>query len=444
MELREYQAKLFNDICSAMNNGHSRVLAVAPCGAGKSYIFAKMVELASKGEVLVLTHRQELKRQHEELLIGLGLKNWRVSMVMTEAHRLGRYQKPSLIVADEAHLSRANSWVKVIEHYNTNTVGFTATPCRLTGDSLGDVYTSLVDSVSVKWLIKNGMLAPFEYYAPFEVSTDDVKTVAGDYIVKDLDKLMNDRAIYSNALESWKKLAFGEKTIAYCVSVEHAKKVAETFNLGGVKASYISGNTLPQEREKIMEDFRNGNITVLCNCSIISEGVSINDVSCCLLLRPTESIALGVQQMMRCMRYMPGKKAKIIDCVGNYTRIGLPDEDREWSLDKKVKKKTPLDNDGNLTVRVCPKCFLTFKTADRCPYCNAEYPLSPREIKAHEEIELQRITEEEMKRLTEVKKKQRMEVGRARTIEDLWQIARSRGYAPGWVYKMARAKGIRS
>ena len=88
-----------------------------------------------------------------------------------------------------------------------------------------------------------------------------------------------------------------------------------------------------------MNAFKRGEITVLCNIGIVSEGVSIDEVTCCMLLRPTESVALGVQQMMRCMRYLPGKTAKIIDFVGNYTRIGLPDDDREWSLGELLKRK---------------------------------------------------------------------------------------------------------
>ena len=93
---------------------------------------------------------------------------------------------------------------------------------------------------------------------------------------------------------------------------------------------------------------------------------------------------------------------------------------------------------------MCPECYMTFKTADICPFCGTHYPLHPREIKAKEEIELARITAEEMAAVEAAKKKARQEVGRCRTVEDLWRIARERGYAPGWVYKMAKAKGIRA
>lgn len=177
-----------------------------------------------------------------------------------------------------------------------------------------------------------------------------------------------------------------------------------------------------------MDDFRNGRITVLCNVGIISEGVSIDEVTCCMLLRPTESIALGIQQMMRCMRYLPGKTAKIIDFVGNYTRVGLPDDDRKWSLTEAMPKKRQLNDEGNFYIRSCPQCFLTFQTAPVCPYCGAQYPLKPRELKAHEEIELKRITEAEMQRVQAAKKKARIEQGRAQSFEELIKLGRERGY----------------
>lgn len=396
-------------------------------GSGKSYLFAEMIR-RTVGEVLVLTHRQELKQQHEQLLRDLGIKNARVAMIMTEANRLGKYDTPALIVADEAHLSRSNSWVKVIDHYDTWTVGLTATPIRLDGKPLGDIYDTLITGVDTKWLIEHKRLAPYEYYAPSVVDTSGLRTVCGDYVVSDLEQLMNERAIYGNVVQTYNRLAQGERSIAYCVSVRHAARTAEAFNSAGIRAEVLSAGTPAALRAKLMDDFRAGKITVLCNVGIISEGVSIDEVTCCMLLRPTESIALGIQQMMRCMRYLPGKTAKIIDFVGNYTRVGLPDDDREWSLEKPVAKRKLLDENGNFYIRSCPECFMTFATAPVCPYCGAEYPLHPREIKAHEEIELARITAEEMAKVEAEKKKSRQEQGRAQSFEELVKLGRQRGY----------------
>ena len=376
----------------------------------------------------MLTHRQELKQQHEELLDNLGITNARVAMILTEANRLGEYPTPALIVTDEAHLSRSNSWMKVIEYYNTYTVGFTATPVRLDGKPLGDIFDTLIQGVDTKWLIENKRLAPYEYYAPTLVDTTGLRTVAGDYVVSDLEQLMNERAIYGDVIKAYRKFAPGERTIAYCVSVGHARATADAFNSAGIRAEAISAGTPSKQRRRVMEDFRRGSFSVLCNVGIIAEGVSIDEVSCCILLRPTESVALGIQQMMRCMRYLPGKTAKIIDCVGNYTRIGLPDDDREWSLDKPLRKRRDTDENGNFYIRCCPECYMTFPTAPICPFCGTEYPLHPREIQAKQDIELQRITAEEAARVNEAKKKSRIEQGRANTFEELVRLGKQRGY----------------
>ena len=427
MMLRDYQLDLYKKTVEAFKQGFHKPLIVAPCGAGKSYMFAEMIR-KTNGEALVLTHRQELKQQHEELFRELGISNARVAMVLTEANHLGEYPTPALIVADEAHLSRSNSWMKIIEHYNTWTVGFTATPVRLDGKPLGDIFDALVEGVDVKWLIKNKRLAPYEYYAPTLVETEGLRKVAGDYVVSDLEKLMNERAIYGNVIEAYRRFAEGERSIAYCVSVGHAETTAENFNSAGISAKAISSGTPPKQRERIMDDFRNGRITVLCNVGIISEGVSIDEVTCCMLLRPTESVALGIQQMMRCMRYLPGKTAKIIDFVANYTRVGLPDDERKWSLGEPLKRKKQLNDNGDFYIRSCPECFMTFKTAPVCPFCGATYPLHPREIKAHEDIELQRITAEETAKVEAEKKKARQEQGRADSFEALIQLGKQRGY----------------
>ena len=427
LSLRDYQKTLYRGVVSAFMQGNCRPLVVAPCGAGKSYLFAEMIR-RTRGEALVLTHREELKAQHEALLNAQGITNARVAMILTEANRLGQYPKPALIITDEAHLSRSNSWMKVIEYYDTYTVGLTATPCRLDGKPLGDIYDALVEGVDTKWLIKNKRLAPYEYYAPTLVETDGLRRIAGDYVVSDLEKLMAERAIYGDVIKTYKGLAPGERAIAYCVSVKHAKETAAAFNAAGIRAEAISASTEARRRAEIMDDFRAGRIDVLCNVGIISEGVSIDEVTCCMLLRPTESVALGIQQMMRCMRYLPGKTAKIIDFVGNFTRIGLPDDDRKWSLTQALPKRRQLNDEGNFYIRSCPQCFLTFKTAPVCPYCGAAYPLKPRELKAHEEIELNRITEEEMQKVQAAKKKARIQQGRAQSFEELIKLGRERGY----------------
>ena len=425
--LRDYQQNLLARIFSSIAGGHRRPLVVAPCGAGKSYIFAELAR-RTRGEVLVLVHRKELKQQHYGLLATLGIENTRVETYQTEYRRLGCYPKPRLLVVDEAHLSRSQTWQRIIEYYDTYTVGFTATPVRLDGKPLGDIFDDLITGVDTRWLIDHHRLAPYEYYAPMTVDTSGLRTVAGDYVISELERLMNERCIYGDVVDNYNRFARGERTIAYCVSVRHARSVAEAFRAAGIRAEALSAETPARERKRILEAFRNGDLTVLCNCTLLSEGISIDEVSCVMLLRPTESVALGIQQMMRCMRYLPDKTAKIIDMVGNYLRVGLPDEDREWSLDQPVRKRREMDENGNFYIRTCPHCFMTFATAPKCPFCGTEYPLHPREIQAQKEIELARITAEEATRVAEIKRAARVEQGRAASFEELVKLGKQRGY----------------
>ena len=441
IELREYQQDLYDKTVNAFRHGKKRVLVTVGCGAGKSYIFAKMAE-RTNGPVLVLTHRRELLEQTGRLFRENGI-DARVEMILTEANHLGQHEKPALIITDEAHLSRSNSWVKVLDYYDTFTVGFTATPVRLDGKPLGDIYEELVEGVSVRWLIDNKRLAPYEYYAPTVVETDGLRVQGGDYVIKDLEQLMNERAIYGNVIESYKRFAPGERSIVYCVSVKLARETADAFNSAGIRAEFLSAGTVAGRRVEIMEAFRRGEFTVLCNVGIISEGVSIDEVSCCMLLRPTESHALYWQQAMRCMRYQPGKIAKIIDFVGNYTRNPLPDADVEWSLTQSIRKRPPMNSEGDFVIRTCPKCFKVFKTAPICPYCGNKYPLHPREIKAHEHIELARISAAEAEEAERRRKQARIEQGRARTFPELVQIGKERGYKnpAAWAAMVMRGRG---
>lgn len=431
MELRNYQKKIYVDVYNQFRSGKKRVLVVAPCGAGKSYLFAAMAESAIKrgNTVLILCHRHELIEQHKQLFADLSIPtdNIRIESIFTEVNHLGEHGTPNLIIVDEAHLSKANSWQKTLEYYNTFVVGFSGTPTRLDNKPLGDIYDVMVESVSVKWLIENHYLAPYDYIAPMTVETDNISVNCGDYSIVELDKLMMDRVIYGDVIANYRKYAENEKTIVYCTSIKHAREVAETFRQAGYTAESIDSSVESKRRDKVMQDFRNGKIKVLCNCGIISEGISITDCAVCILLRPTQSLALHTQQSMRCMRYAPNKVAKIIDCVGNYVRHGLPDTKHDWSLTEMPKKRKVMDEQCNFTIRVCQACFRPFKTAPVCPWCGAKYELAPKEIKAREEVELARITAEKMAEIEQQKKQARMEQGMCKTFEELRDLFVSRG-----------------
>lgn len=406
---------------------------------------ARMIQ-GAKGNVLVLAHRHTLISQHKELLESLGVltNKVRVESVFTEANRLDEY-KPTdvdLIIIDEAHLSEAKSYRKVCEYYNCRRVLFTATPARLDGKPL-TLADTLITGITANELIKMGAISDYDYYAPdLNINTDNVDMVAGEYNNGQLSELMCQSAIYGDILKYYCTLGENRQAIAYCTSVKHSEQTAEMFNDNGISAVSIDGSMSQKERNKKMDMFRNGKVQILCNCNLISEGVTLPNASVALLLRPTMSLPLFIQQACRVLTPVEGKRAVIIDYVNNVQRHGLPTDDHEWSLSKSVEKRKQHNDDGTLSIRQCSECFRCFKTANKCPYCGYEYEVKGRELKAVKEVELKKIEAIEKAEQEKQKKLARMEVGQCRTIADLQKIAKERGYAPGWVWQMARIKHI--
>lgn len=393
----------------------------------------------------MLVHRRELLTQHLATFAGYGLdtSRIRVEMVLTEARRLEKHSKPLLVVVDEAHLAKASSWERVIEHYNTWTVGFSATPCRLDGRPLSPPFETLVEGITHKELEEQKRLAPFDYYAPSQLDLTGVRKRGGDFVTEDLTDLVMNRTIYGNVLQSYEKFATGRRAIAFCINVQHSREISELFNAAGIPAASLDGTMRKSTRAKIMQDFRAGTLRVLTSCNIISEGISVDECDCCLLLRPTDSLALYIQQSCRCLRYMPGKRSVILDFCGNYTRHGLPDSNREWNLNSNIKSIREYNPDGTLALRVCAFCFKTFKTAPICPFCQEPYQLTHREIQKMEEVELERLNKEQVEAEQARKRQVAQDIRNARNRSDFEEIARKNGYDRRWVEIRCRCRGYK-
>lgn len=437
MQLREYQQDFYSRIRHSIATVHKRIMCVAPCGSGKSVVIQKIIESAQQkhNTVLILCHRREIIDQLTERL--KPYPNATVGMVQTITRRLSDTPEPNIIIIDEAHTAKSASYMRILEHFgNSYALYFTATPQRTDGKGFADIADDMVNSVSVKWLINNGYLAPYEYYAPKTLlDTSELSVKQGEYDGKQAATMLDKPKIYGDVLTCYHKYADGMKTIIYCSSVEHSEKTASVFNDAGIPAAHIDGKTPKQTRADIIKKFRSGEITVLCNYSLIVEGFDVPDAGCVICLRPTQSLIVHIQSTMRCMRYKSGKTAVILDMVGNYVRHGLPDDERQWSLQGK-QKQTRKQEQNIIKARVCEKCFRTYAGNNRvCPYCGYDNGKTKAELEADEKAKLERITAEN-------RKQKRMEVGRARTLDDLKRIARERNYAPGWAYQMARAKHI--
>jgi superfamily II DNA or RNA helicase len=399
----------------------------------------------AKGNVLVLAHRHTLIDQHKELLASLGVltDNVRVASVFTEAKRLGQFDHNyfNLIIIDEAHLSEAASYRKVCEYYDCRRVLFTATPARLDGKPL-TLADTLITGITATELIEMGAIADYDYYAPdLGIDTDSVDMVAGEYNNGQLTELMCQTAIYGDVLKYYRQLGDNRQAIAYCTSVKHSEQTAQMFTDNGISAISIDSGMSVKERDKRMDMFRRGNVQILCNVGLISEGVTLPNASVALLLRATCSLPLFIQQACRVLTPMQGKKAVIIDFVNNVQKHGMPTDTHNWSLSQSVPKRKEFNEDGTLSIRQCEICFRCYQ-GSKCPYCGTEHIPKGRELRQIQEVELKKIEAIEKEELEKKKKDARMEVGRCKTIADLQAIAQARGYKQAWVWQMARIKHI--
>ena len=432
IKLREYQQKLINNIRTSAQNGHRSIVSVLGCGGGKSVIQAEISRSATakRNRVLFLVHRQELCQQISNTFStqGVNMALCSVSMVQTVSRHLDRILTPQLIITDEAHHSTAATYRKIYDAFpEALRLGFTATPCRLNHGGLGEVYDDLITSVSTQWLIENHYLAPYKYYSVKLADTSGLHVRAGEYKADEVAELMQSREIYGGTVEQWRKLAEGRKTIVYCASVKAAEETAALFRANGYAAQSLDGNTPADVRRDVMESFRRGDTLILCNCELFGEGLDVPDCECTVLLRPTQSLTLYIQQSMRSMRYMPGKTAIIIDHVGNCYLHGLPDDDREWTLEPKKKQE------NIVKIRECPECFAVYPPPlEKCPYCGAVAVKEiPRKDKMVVDIDLV-----EMKRQEDIKNTKYADLT-AETWSDVERIRKARGYKIQWAVRFA-------
>ena len=384
--------------------------------------------------MLFLVHRRELCEQicHTFDICGATALT-DVCMVQTASRHIDTIQRPEIIITDEAHHSTANTYRKIYNAFpNALLLGFTATPIRLNRGGLGEVYTDLITSVSTRWLIDHNYLAPYRYYSVQLADTTGLHVRAGEFNQSEVAALMDSRKIYGSTVKQWERFARGKKTIVYCSSVETSEKTAAEFRAAGYSAASLDGSTNGDIREHTVEAFRHGEITVLCNCELFGEGFDVPDCECTVLLRPTMSLTLYIQQSMRSMRYQPGKTAVIIDHVGNAYRHGLPDDPREWSLEPKKVQETAVK------IRECKNCFAVFPpTAEKCPFCGM--PIT-RE-KRCENRKVQDVDLVELKR-QETVKNTKLTDAVLTTWDEVREFQRLHGYHFNWCFRYCKANNI--
>ena len=439
MNLRPYQAQAVNDIREAFKTNR-RVLFQLPTGGGKTVIFCHITrEAVCKGKrVLILVHRQELLRQTTSKLSQWGVpwetieagkataNQWPVSVAMVQTAARGELEQYDLIICDEAHHAVAGSWASIIDKQpQAYLLGVSATPCRMDGKGLGEAFDVLLEGVKMKQLIADGYLCEPKIYAASVADLTGVRSVGGDYNRGDLETSLMKSKITGDAVREYKQHADGLPAIVFCVSVQHAQSTARAFTEYGYRSAAVDGNMDDSERKRLINGLTTGEVQVLTSCDIVSEGTDIPSVAAAILLRPTKSEALYLQQIGRALRPMDGKQhAVILDHAGNVFRHGMPTASREWTLQGRDKISRQKTADA---VRQCKLCYAVHQAAV-CPECGSPAPLKPRQLK---KIAGQLVPVEDVER---VKREAKVEVWGARSLEELKAIAFRRGYKPGWAY----------
>ena len=448
IKLRPYQQQFITDIRNEFRLGRKHVVGVAPCGAGKTIMTGWMIRQAAwKGKrSIFFVHRRELIEQTAKTFATLDIPHGiiaagcdmnlnlpvQIASIQTLARRLKFIPAPDFLICDECHHILANTYQSILKAYpDAYLLGVTATPLRAGGVTLQDVFDSMVCAPTVRDLINIGNLTEFDYHATkpiVDVST--LHTFRGDYRKDEMEIALRNPVILGNIVNKYTECAPDTSAICYCVNVEHSREVANAFKSAGITAEQVDGETPKDRRAQIVDDFRAGNIKVLCNAELFGEGFDVPNCQTVILARPTQSLTLHVQQSMRSMRpdpNNPSKRAIIIDLVGNSQRHGRPDTPHHWSLDPNKDK-----GDGDAPTKECPKCSKANIPigARFCPRCNHEFKL----IEIHNQTDntVQLETYSVKKDITNEAPLSRSIIIKPNSIEAFLNIAHRRGFKTFW------------
>jgi superfamily II DNA or RNA helicase len=439
------------------------MLAQLPTGGGKGRILAAATArtVANGKRITLMAHRAELVEQicrnlddegvpHGRIMPGWPTMRYpvRVGMVQTIARRVNGLEAPDLLLVDEAHHAPASQYVAIAKAWSAARVlGVTATPIRTDGQGLADHFDALVIGPSVADLIRDGFLAQYDYYVPKAgFSMDGARKVAGDYSQSDALAIMDKAKIVGDAIGHYRQRLGGRPAIAFCMGIEHCERVAADFVTAGIASLHVDGQMSLADRAQRLQMLADGRLMVLTAADVISEGVDIPTVAGAILLRPTMSTGLFLQQVGRALRPKPdGSRAVILDHVDNRKRHGLPADPRKWSLDGLPKLPPPAIRECDVCHRVFPREDARAIAMDECEKdaedCGILRPGKGRPQAGVIAGELEAVADawawtggidpilahgDEYKAL----------LSRAKTRQQLDMIARARGYKPGWAWRV--------
>ena len=480
MRLYEFQKRILDTARRKIAGGARRLILCAPTGAGKTAISSAIISGArGKGKkCMFVCHRAELREQAKKTLQECGVKTGtiasnafsalhlpvQVAQIGTLARRKEKWANwADVIIVDECHHIAARSWRETIAMLSKSAVviGLTATPQRLDGKGLNEDFDEIIEGPGIRELIDSGHLADFDTYTTREkFDLAQVHIAMGDFSQRDLERQIGKKRV-RNVVEAYQRHGKGGKAIFFGVSVRHSREVEEWFIQKGIKARHLDGKTPPKERKWIIEAFEKGDLQVLCNCGIVSEGFDCPSASVLIDDAPTMSLTNYLQRAGRVLRYQEGKRAVVLDLAGNYMRHGLADNKREWMLQgrKRIKKDAEKELDRT---RMCIKCYaVNHISSEKCQVCGAvlatpaaaeQFADAKGLVKVDESASVRQIIIGDDKiSVAALQKPQRPIMSLAHekarkgtlTLEWMKEAARAVGYKPGWAkFQFERLCGV--
>jgi len=431
-------------------------LLVAPTGSGKTVIIAAIIRTSSV-PVLFLAHRMELIDQAVDELRKVGITN--VGVIRGDDDRvnpdalvqvasiqtLSRRDKPpaGIVIIDEAHRAMSDSYLNLLRNHYQEAIllGFSATPIRIDGRLLGQLFEAMEVVTTYEQLIKEGhIVAPWCFGAP-EIDLSQIKISGGDFDEDQLGDLMRRPDLIGNIVDHWFNYAnryrtpeggirIGpyRRTIAFAVGIQHSLEIQSRFRAAGARIEHVDGTTPEKQRRAIFAALGNGDLDIVTNVGVALEGIDIPSVKCIVHARPTQSLVLWRQSAGRELRPWhpgcpkgcathPSVEPLLLDHAGNIGRLGFPHEDLYWSLTEKPQrignKKAP--------TRVCDGCYAYLPAHKRiCPYCGKEAPPPPPQ-------DLPQEKEDQLKQYVNSPEEMRLMY-----YNMIVQVARQKGYKPGF------------
>lgn len=389
MELYPYQKDLVKSLYACIRKGEKRICLYAPTGAGKTVIICQVIKdaLSKQRNILFLVHRGELVNQSINTLKNFDIKagvikaGWeqdlshpvQVASIQTLNVR-GIPNNIDIVIIDECHTtSYYKSCKAILNNHEGLVIGVTATPWRTRKkEGLSEHYNQIIKAPLPHELIKMNFLVPPIYYGyDNDFDLDDVRSMAGDFAIDELDVVCNTDKIVSRIAKEHHRLASGRSTICFAITVSHAKKIAEAFIKIGVKADFIEAKTSAMERSYKYTDLAEGKLEVLSSVGVLTEGFDVRSVSAIILARPTKSMALNYQMIGRGLRThieSDKKDCIVIDFSNNTERHGMVQ-----TLDE-IEMDTPMDTENKQMTKTCPGCNLLVQlNIMECPECGYKF-----------------------------------------------------------------------